>query len=190
MIKEQEKIIASLVLKDKNKNVTLFTKNGLTKQVPLKDFEVTRYSKPMTAIKLKENDELSITIKLNEIIIEKLNEFDDKYDFKNSLERIKPHVYRYWYERRYNQDISDKHGLLYEKGQYTKILTEINCKEKTEKTISITTYNQDGNVVETTTKKADEITPSYIIPNTYGDEDRKQICKIGEAKYKDKKADI
>ena len=58
MIKEQEKIIASLVLKDKNKNVTLFTKNGLTKQVPLKDFEVTRYSKPMTAIKLKENDEL------------------------------------------------------------------------------------------------------------------------------------
>ena len=58
MIKEQEKIIASLVLKDKNKNVTLFTKSGLTKQVPLKDFEVTRYSKPMTAIKLKENDEL------------------------------------------------------------------------------------------------------------------------------------
>ena len=58
MIKEQEKIIASLVLKDKNKNVTLFTKNGLTKQVPLKDFEVTRYSKTMTAIKLKENDEL------------------------------------------------------------------------------------------------------------------------------------
>lgn len=58
MIKEQEKIIASLVLKDKNKNVTLFTKNGLTKQVAIKDFEVTRYSKPMTAIKLKENDEL------------------------------------------------------------------------------------------------------------------------------------
>lgn len=58
MIKEQEKIIASLVLKDKNKNVTLFTKNGLTKQVSLKDFEVTRYSKPMTAIKLKDNDEL------------------------------------------------------------------------------------------------------------------------------------
>jgi len=58
MIKEQEKIVASLVLKDKNKNVTLFTKNGLTKQVALKDFEVTRYSKPMTAIKLKDNDEL------------------------------------------------------------------------------------------------------------------------------------
>ena len=58
MIKEQERIIASLILKDKDKNVTLFTKNGLTKQVALKDFEVTRYSKPMTAIKLKDNDEL------------------------------------------------------------------------------------------------------------------------------------
>ena len=69
MIKEQEKIIASLVLKDKNKNVTLFTKNGLTKQVALKDFEVTRYSKPMTAIKLKDNDELiSADISKEEVI--------------------------------------------------------------------------------------------------------------------------
>ena len=58
VIKEEEKIVASMILKDKNKNIVLFTKNGLTKQVSLKDFEVTRYSKPMVAIKLKENDEL------------------------------------------------------------------------------------------------------------------------------------
>ena len=58
MIKEQERIVASLILKDKSKTLTLFTKNGLTKQVLLKDFEVTRYSKPMTAIKLKDDDEL------------------------------------------------------------------------------------------------------------------------------------
>ena len=58
MIKEQERIVASLILKDKSKNLTLFTKNGLTKQVLLKDFEVTRYSKPMMAIKLKDDDEL------------------------------------------------------------------------------------------------------------------------------------
>lgn len=58
MIKEEEKIVASLILKDKNKKVVLFTKNGLTKQVLLKDFEVTRYSKPLVAIKLKEDDEL------------------------------------------------------------------------------------------------------------------------------------
>ena len=58
MIKENEKIVASLIMKDLDKNVTLFTKNGLVKQVVLRDFEVTRYSKPMTAIKLKDNDEL------------------------------------------------------------------------------------------------------------------------------------
>ncbi len=58
VIKENERIVSSLILKDKNKPVTLFTKNGLVKQVLLKDFEVTRYSKPLTAIKLKENDEL------------------------------------------------------------------------------------------------------------------------------------
>lgn len=58
MIKENEKIVASLIMKDLDKNVTLFTKNGLVKQVLLKDFEVSRYSKPMTAIKLKDDDEL------------------------------------------------------------------------------------------------------------------------------------
>lgn len=58
VIKEEEKIIASMILKDKCKNIVMFTKNGLTKQVPLKDFEVTRYSKPMLAIKLKNDDEL------------------------------------------------------------------------------------------------------------------------------------
>lgn len=58
MIKENEKIVASLIMKDLDKKVTLFTKNGLIKQVALKDFEVSRYSKPMVAIKLKDNDEL------------------------------------------------------------------------------------------------------------------------------------
>lgn len=58
MIKENERIVASLIMKDLDKNVTLFTKNGLVKQVLLKDFEVSRYSKPMTAIKLKDDDEL------------------------------------------------------------------------------------------------------------------------------------
>ena len=58
VIKEDEKVVASMILKDKDKSVVLFTKNGLNKQVLIKDFEVTRYSKPLTAIKLKEGDEL------------------------------------------------------------------------------------------------------------------------------------
>ena len=76
MIKEQEKIVASLILKDKNKNVVLFTKNGLVKQVALKDFEVTRYSKPMTSIKLKDNDELiNADIAKDEVLIVTNNGF-------------------------------------------------------------------------------------------------------------------
>jgi topoisomerase-4 subunit A len=58
MISEEEKIIASMILKEKDKNVVLATKYGMVKQVNLASFEVTRANKPLTAIKLKENDEL------------------------------------------------------------------------------------------------------------------------------------
>ena len=81
MIKEQEKIVASLILKDKNKNVVLFTKNGLVKQVSLKDFEVTRYSKPMTSIKLKDNDELiNADIAKDEVLIVTNNGFSLRFN--------------------------------------------------------------------------------------------------------------
>ena len=57
-MKENEKIVSSIILNNENQKLTLCTKNGLVKQVMLKDFIVTRYSKALTAIKLKENDEL------------------------------------------------------------------------------------------------------------------------------------
>ncbi len=52
-----EKVIGSLVY-EKDKLITLFTKNGMVKQTLESDLEVTRTSKPMTVIKLKDNDEL------------------------------------------------------------------------------------------------------------------------------------
>ena len=57
MLNADEKVISSLVF-DKDKTITLFTKNGLVKQTFMKDMEVSRTSKPLTAIKLKDNDEL------------------------------------------------------------------------------------------------------------------------------------
>ena len=57
MLNADEKVISSLVF-DKDKTITLFTKNGLVKQTIMKDMEVSRTSKPLTAIKLKDNDEL------------------------------------------------------------------------------------------------------------------------------------
>src|SRR5699024_1984874 len=80
MFTKNEKIISSMILKDKAKNVVMFTKNGLVKQVALKDFEVTRYSKPMTSIKLKENDELiNVTIAKEDVLLITNNGFYLKF---------------------------------------------------------------------------------------------------------------
>ncbi|MBR1413187.1 MAG: DNA topoisomerase IV subunit A [Bacilli bacterium] len=58
VVNPDEKVVSTMVLKDKDKNVVLFTKKGMVKRTTLKDYEVTRYSKSLTAIKLKDDDEL------------------------------------------------------------------------------------------------------------------------------------
>ncbi len=81
MISPEERIISSLILKDKSKNVCLFTKNGMTKKVLLKDFEVTRYSKPLMAFKLKNDDELlNVEIEKEECIFVTSNGYYLKYN--------------------------------------------------------------------------------------------------------------
>ena len=58
-VSDGEKIIKSIAVnKFDNSYITLFTKNGMVKRVVLKDLEVSRYTKPVTCIKLKENDEI------------------------------------------------------------------------------------------------------------------------------------
>ena len=56
----EENIIASIPVYDfeENKDVTIFTKDGMVKRTNLSDFKVQRYSKPMMAMKLKANDEV------------------------------------------------------------------------------------------------------------------------------------
>ena len=54
---ESEKIIATFIIEN-DKKLTLFTKLGMTKTINMIDLIVTRYSKPMLAMKLKENDNL------------------------------------------------------------------------------------------------------------------------------------
>ena len=53
-----EEIIAAIPVYDFKKEdiITIFTKNGMVKRSILADFEVQRYSKPMVAIKLKDDD--------------------------------------------------------------------------------------------------------------------------------------
>lgn len=58
-----EEIISSMVLEDKNDEIIFFTKQGVVKKSKLEDYIVSRYSKPMTAIKLKEDDALIAVVK-------------------------------------------------------------------------------------------------------------------------------
>ena len=57
-MESDEKVISAIVLDDEDANIAMFTKNGLTKQCVLKEFIVSRYSKCMTAFKLKDKDEV------------------------------------------------------------------------------------------------------------------------------------
>lgn len=56
-ITENENIIEVFIENDfKNKSITIFTQDGMVKRTEIEEYQVTRYSKPLTAIKLKEND--------------------------------------------------------------------------------------------------------------------------------------
>jgi topoisomerase-4 subunit A len=45
-------------------DVTIFTKNGMVKRSPLKEFKVQRYSKPVNCMKLKDND-IVVSVEIN-----------------------------------------------------------------------------------------------------------------------------
>lgn len=62
MLNESEKVIASFIYNKKDVYV-LASKMGMVKRTQAQDFEVARCNKPMTAMKLKENDELIGVIK-------------------------------------------------------------------------------------------------------------------------------
>ncbi|MCD7951268.1 MAG: DNA topoisomerase IV subunit A [Erysipelotrichaceae bacterium] len=59
-VSPEEKMIGSILVKDFHKSlyVILTTKKGQIKRVALEDFEVTRYTKPMKCMKLKDDDSL------------------------------------------------------------------------------------------------------------------------------------
>lgn len=65
-VSDGEKIVKSIgVAKFDDTVITAFTKLGMVKRMLLKDFEVSRYTKPITMFKLKDNDEL-ISINKND----------------------------------------------------------------------------------------------------------------------------
>ncbi len=59
-LEEQEQIIGVIPVSDFNvaSNIILATRDGMIKRTNLKEFEVSRYSKPITCMKLKDEDRL------------------------------------------------------------------------------------------------------------------------------------
>lgn len=69
-LEENEKIVSIIPVTDFNinKEVVIASKLGMIKKTPLKEFKVSRYSKAISCMKLKDNDE---------VIDTKLNNFND-----------------------------------------------------------------------------------------------------------------
>ena len=66
MLSPDEKIVSSVIYDNDNSCLVLATKQGMVKKVLYKDFVVSRYSKPLTAMKLKDDkDELVSALKTN-----------------------------------------------------------------------------------------------------------------------------
>ncbi len=54
----EEKIIGNIIIDNLNDVLTLVTKQGITKRINISELVVSRYSKPINAMKLKDNDEV------------------------------------------------------------------------------------------------------------------------------------
>ncbi len=59
-IEEQEQIVAALPVTsfETNQDITITTTHGMIKRTPLREFKVSRYTKPITCMKLKDKDEV------------------------------------------------------------------------------------------------------------------------------------
>ncbi len=78
-LQEDEKIINSFIIEN-NKELTMFTKLGMVKTISMEDLIVSRYSKTMTAMKLKDNDELvSVSNTFDDTIIVTKNGYYLRY---------------------------------------------------------------------------------------------------------------
>ncbi len=66
---ESEKVVGSFII-ESDKILTLFTKKGMVKRINMNELVVQRYNKTMTAIKLKDDDELvSVSYNNSETVI-------------------------------------------------------------------------------------------------------------------------
>ena len=80
MLSQDERVINSFIL-EKNKYLIITTKLGMIKQINTSDLEVSRYSKPIVCMKLKDNDEvISVKNTYDDILLITHNGYYLKYN--------------------------------------------------------------------------------------------------------------
>lgn len=83
-IEENESIISSILVRDFNidKDVVLSSKNGMIKKTKLSEFKVNRYTKPISCMKLKDDDEVvdAFIGKYNDIMVTTYNGYSLWFD--------------------------------------------------------------------------------------------------------------
>ncbi len=62
-LSSEERVVSSLMLDSKNSKVVMVTKEGAAKRTSLNDLVVSRYTKPINAMRLKDKDELVCVVK-------------------------------------------------------------------------------------------------------------------------------
>ena len=102
----------------------------------------------------------------------------DEYIIKSTIKKIKSETYRYWTETIYKEDIYGKIGLLYRKGQSTKMIIELDCKNETRAIIAMIVYDENKEVVSSIKKDGAKMEKHYIAPNTYAELGKLLICHI------------
>ena len=123
-ISSEENIIKSIPVYDFNQNIyiTLFSKDGLVKRTKLDEFKVTRYSKPMSCMKLKDKDKVVSVSENNgsEVFITTKNGYGLRYKTDEiSIVGIKASVVKAINLK--NDEVAN--GILFDNADYITVIT-------------------------------------------------------------------
>lgn len=162
MMSQDERVVDSLIYDNKTE-VTITTKLGMIKRTNLSDLEVNRYSKPITAIKIKADDEvISAKATGKEIILITHNAYYLKYA-TNEISLVGPKASGVK-AINLKDDYLVAADHIYDKSEYLNVITNNNTAKRVKISELITLSRaKKGNLVLRKTKTKDYyVTFAYV----------------------------